>query len=429
MAHAKFSPSGAPKWLRCPGALSLEEHAPPEEESTYAREGTDAHELAEKLLAVTLSGHDGAAVEDFNTFLAYCLDRYDEDMKDYVFEYSRNILAAAGLAEYYGEVDGEEGMILQALDASSPIGELHIEEIVDFSDSIGLPIPEEGSLAFGTADAVIVFDDRIEVHDLKYGKGVRVSAKRNEQLMIYAMGALEKFDIMGDIDTVKMVIHQVRIGQPDEWECSVQELMTFASDLKRAVKLALSDEPPFYAGEKQCRWCKGKAICQHAATQATGITSPADANDFADLSVTEYIAAMPVEAFEAYYEQLGFIEGWLKAMHARGHTEAMNGTLTNFKAVTGRAGARKYSDPDEAEKVMKSMRLKLDEMYNKKIISPTQAEKLLKDSPRKWVRLEPLIVKPEGKPTVVPIGDKRPALSNSVDDGEFDDLNADDDLA
>jgi hypothetical protein len=138
---------------------------------------------------------------------------------------------------------------------------------------------------------------------------------------------------------------------------------------------------------------------------------------------------MSVEQFEQYYEKLGFIEGWLKAMHARGYTEAMNGTLTEFKAVTGRAGARKFADPDEAEAVMKSMRLKLDEMYNKKIISPTQAEKLLKDSPRKWVRLEPLIVKPEGKPTVVPIGDKRPALSNSVEEDEFDDLTAEDDLA
>lgn len=420
MAHAKFSPSGASKWMRCPGALSLEALAPPEEESIYAKEGTDAHELAEKLLAVELSGHDTDAVTEYNKFLSMCIYLYD-GMQDYTFDYVTNILAAANLQRI------QEHTGLEAIDSKLPVGELHIEEVVDFSESIGLNPADD--LAFGTADAVIVFDDHIEVHDLKYGKGVRVSAERNEQLMIYALGALEKFDILGEIETVKMVIHQVRLGEPDEWTCSVDELCAFADELKHVVRAVLADEPSFVAGEKQCRWCKGKAICQHAASQATGITSPADANDFADLSVGEYIQAMPVETFEAYYETLGFIEDWLKAMHARGHAEAMNGTLQNFKAVAGRAGARRWSDGGEAEKTMKSMRLKLDEMYDKKIISPTKAEKLLKENPRKWSRLVDLIVKPEGKPTVVSIGDKRPALSNSIDEDEFDDLNADEDLA
>lgn len=158
---------------------------------------------------------------------------------------------------------------------------------------------------------------------------------------------------------------------------------------------------------------------------------PAEANEFADISVKEFVEAMPVEQFEAYYAKTGFVKEWLAAMHERALAEAMNGTLTQYKAVTGRAGPRKWASEAEAEKMMKSMRLKKDEMYDQKVISPTTAEKLLKESPRKWGRLTPLITKSEGKPTVVPAEDKRPALSSHIPPEAFDDLTAsdDDDLA
>jgi CRISPR/Cas system-associated exonuclease Cas4 (RecB family) len=412
MDHAKFSPSGASRWLRCPGSISLEALAPKEVTSVHAQEGTDAHTLAELLLRVRLAEQEpidikerDSARAEYQKHLAYCEDEAEWlDMRIHVQEYVDNILKAA------------EG------------GELHVEVKLDTSDAIGVPDQ------FGTSDAVIVKDTVLEVHDLKYGKGVRVDAEHNEQAMTYALGALDMFDILGEIETVKMVIHQVRLGDISEWECSVNELRTFANDLKRAAKMALSAEPPFYAGEKQCRWCKGKAICQHAASHVTDVAiAPAEADEFADLTVAEFVQAMPVEQFENYYDKVGFVEDWAKAIRARAHIEAMNGTLTRYKAVTGRAGARKWADADEAEAMMKSMRLKQDEMYAKTPISPTVAEKLLKkDSPKRWKRLEPLITKPDGKPTVVPIDDKRLAITNSATEEEFDDLDSEietDDLA
>lgn len=396
--HAKFSASATSRWLRCPGSIALSDLAPPEKPSVYALEGTDAHTLAELLLRVKMGDGADGSVERYQKHLAYCEEEMGyEGMRIHVQEYVDRILKAA---------QGHE---------------LHVEVRVDTSAAIGV----EGQ--FGTADAVIVRDDCIEVHDLKYGQGKRVSAERNEQMMVYALGALDMFDLLGEIEKVKLVIHQIRLGDEDAWECSVDELRTFAGDLKRAAKLALSDEPPFNAGEEQCRWCKGKSICQHAATHALDVTSPADANDFADLTVQEFVQAMPVETFEAYYDKLSFVKDWLQAMHDRALSEAMAGTSVRYKAVQGRAGARRWKNEAEAENVMKSMRLKQDEMYQKKPITPTAAEKLLKDNPRKWSRLESLVEKPEGKPTVVPVDDKRPAITNTAAAADFEDLS--DDLA
>lgn len=398
--HARLSPSSAHRWMRCLGSLALES-TQPDKSSAFAEEGTRAHALAEELLNGRLLGFE----PDQNA---------DPEMLDYVLRYVDTIWALA------------EG------------NELMVEQRVDFSHIVGV----ENS--FGTADAVVIVGNELQIHDLKYGRGVQVDAENNEQLQLYALGALEQFNLLYDFDSVRLFIHQPRLNHVSEWALSVEELEAFGQRAQEAAAnvivmfniaecegvntLPLENFTP---GEKQCRFCKASAIC----TAREQFHMQTVAGEFDDLTapiseqVANAIARVPMltnEQLAEIYGQADFLESWLKAIRDRVNSELNAGhPVPGFKLVTGKQGNRAWRDEVEAEELLKSFRLKQDQMYSQKVISPTQAEKLLKkESPRRWTKIEALITRADGKPTIAPESDPRPALNvNPVND--FDDVSDD----
>jgi hypothetical protein len=417
MSHAKFSPSAAHRWIACPGSLVMEKGLP-NTSSVHADEGTAAHFLASECLEQNRN-----ATDFLNQFIvikkgnaSWSVDESDKlssgfnvdlEMSEYVQKYIDAVRSQA---------DGNE---------------LLVEQRVEFSAFIG------SENAFGTGDAIILCGDEIQVHDLKYGR-TKVNAQGNEQLRLYALGALSQFGLFGDFKQARLVIHQPRIGHVSEEVVSLEELYDFAHRAKNTVQMIkaidegqslFNEQDMLNPGEKQCHWCKAKATCP-ALTKAVMNTIT---GEFEDLSTCDFEAEIKKAVEEVpnhenqllgkLYATLPLIESWSKAVAVAVTEKLHNGEkVLGFKLVQGRAGNRSWANVDEAEQVLKSMRLKTEDMYDLKLISPTNAEKLQKAGtigPRQWSKVESLIVRPEGKPTVAPESDKRPALEvNPLNDFE-----------
>lgn len=371
-AHAKFSPSGAARWLRCPGSIALEEGIE-SKSSAYAEEGTRLHKLAADTL-------DRIVVED--------LSPANVDMPSEIRDYVKAVWDAA------------EG------------GALMVEQKVVFGPSIGLS-EEEG---FGTVDANVIVGDRIEIHDLKTGRGVRVDAEENEQLMLYALGALHTFAPLGPFEKVKLVIHQVSLYHVSTWEITVDELEFWSLAVKRTIASIKAGNAPFEPGEKQCRFCKAKATCPALAEHVQETIGA----EFPDLGEMDDPKAMGNNRLAVALDNVDLIEAWTKAVRERAYEELSKGRpVPGYKLVAGKRGSRQWADEEAARTALKSMRLKVEEMHEMNLISPTTAEKLHKAGTlgeRQWSRLQGLITQADGKPHVAPESDKRPALTPSVED-------------
>lgn len=400
--HAQLSPSAAHRWMRCPGSLALEA-TQPDSTSAFAEEGTRAHALAEQILNARLTGGTDPEASD-------------AEMLDFVLRYVDPVWALA------------QG------------NELMVEQRVDFSHIVGV----ENS--FGTADAVIIAGSELQIHDLKYGRGVQVNAEQNEQLQLYALGALEQFGLLYDFDTVRLFIHQPRLNHVSEWALTVEELEAFGERAQEAaasviVMFNIADcegvetlpLENFTPGEKQCRFCKAKGGLCAAEAQARLNTV---ADDFVDLTqpvgeqLTDAAKRIPLltnEQLADIYSQVGLIESFCKAVCDRVSAELNAGhPVPGFKLVTGKQGNRAWGDEEAARALLKDQfRYKTEEVFDLKLISPTKAEKLIKKaSPRRWTKVEALITRADGKPTVAPESDPRPALNiNPVND--FDDVSDD----
>lgn len=380
--HSVLSPSGAHRWMRCPGSIAAESGLP-DTSSKYAAEGTAAHELAAKCLE--LDANAEAVIGDTIT-----VDGFDftvtADMAHHVNDYCK-------LVREYAEG-----------------GQLLVERRVDFSEAIGVPN------STGTSDAVILHADRLTVVDLKYGMGVKVDATENEQLQLYALGALHDYSVMGDFQEIVMVVHQPRLNHVSEWAVSVAHLEAFKERARLAAIEALDhNNPRREPGEKQCRFCKAKAACPTLKAEISdtvgGVASP---SDFADLAVADE------DELSRAMARVELVEQWCKAIRAEVERRLLAGEpVAGFKLVEGRRGNRAWADETEVEKLFKSFRFKKEEMYDFKLISPTKAEKLLKNNPGRWEKIEALTSRAEGKPSVAPATDRRPEMPASKSDEDI----------
>lgn len=383
MSHALLSPSSASRWLACTPSARLEEKFP-ESTSPFAEEGTLAHEVGETLLRY-----------------------YKKDLKKR--EYDKRI---GGLSEnkYYnhelqGHADSYAAFVWEKFTAakkSDKAAVLRVEEKID----VTAYVPE----GFGTGDAVIIANGTMEIIDLKYGKGVEVSAVGNKQMMLYALGAYDLFSFMYDINTVRMTIFQPRLDNISEYELAVSELLDWAeNELKPKAKMAFNGEGDFCAGS-HCKFCKAKAQCRTLAEYNLELAK----YDFLDAELMGN-----TEIANVLTRALPF-KSWIASIEEYALGEAIKGErIPGFKLVEGRS-VRKYSDEAKIVSALVENGFTEDIIYDKKLKGITALEKIV-TKPKFNAICGGFIIKPEGKPTLVVDTDPRPVFDSAVND--FKDIN------
>ena len=378
-AHAFLSASGSHRWLTCTPSAQLEADIP-ETHSDFAAEGTTAHELAEVELSLLLKKITKTA---YNKRVAAIKksEYYSPEMMQYVGEYTEQIrelsaaLEAAGLHPY-----------------------IDLEQRVDFSDIV--------PGGFGTADVVLIAGESLHVIDLKYGKGVPVSAERNPQLMLYAWGALRKYYMLFNVAEVEMTIIQPRLNSTSSFAMGYKELEAWAhGHVAPRAKLADAGEGDFCPSDDACRFCRAKAVCRARSEENLAIAR----DDFALpplLSVDEVAELLPgLAALEKWAADL---QEWA-LVQARDHEVKFVG----YKLVEGRSN-RKISNVAKAEATLKEAGYAMREYIKPtELKGITELTKLL-GKPKFGELLGDLVVKPAGKPVLVPESDKRPALSSAA---------------
>jgi hypothetical protein len=292
-----------------------------------------------------------------------------------------------------------------------------VEHRVAFNESLGV----DGG-AEGTIDFLALWPNRVLVVDLKAGY-TKVMA--GSQLKRYALGVREQYGHLADFETFTLAIVQPKLDHIDEVTLTDAELDEYQALAKRSAQdvrngIAAMDNPMMgeaewqeqylNPGEEQCKWCKAKAWCPALAKEVAQTVSFAAAAGMDDLTQVE---VPPAPALGMAMSKVGMIEDWCKAVRAEVERELIAGNpVEGYKLVQGRKGARAWVDEHKAEDLMRNkFRFKVDEVYDLKLISPTTAEKRFGEQTKRWSQLQALIGQNEGKPSVAPVSDKRPAIS------------------
>jgi len=375
-AHALLSPSAAHRWINCAAAPRLEANVE-DSGSSYAAEGTLAHAYCAKKLKEYIGLPTNGEQEE----IAALNEQYHTgEMDEYTDTYKVIVLEKLN----------------EALDKTKD-AQLLIETRLDFSEYV----PE----AFGTADAIIIADGCMEVIDFKYGKGVRVSAEHNPQMMIYALGAYDKFSFDYRIERVRMTIVQPRIDNLSEFELSVSDLMAWTDETLRPAAKAAYDGKGKQNPGKWCQFCKVKSSCRALANQCTQMAA-----DYADKILTAEELATEV------LPKLATVKTWLAGIEDYALQQALAGVeLPGWKLVEGRS-VRKITDQDGAAAALNKAGYKTTEIYKpQELKTITELEKLAGKKQFNAICGE-YIEKPQGKPTLAPESDKRPAFNPMLDD-------------
>jgi hypothetical protein len=390
--------------------------------SEYADEGTAAHFLASECLK---SGAHPSV---------YLGRKIVVDALGNAVFYAHDDRPAGVHFEVDADMAGHVNHYVQAVRGQG--GEMLVEQSLPIAWMTG----EES--ASGTADAVVFKGGELQVHDLKYGMGERVLAENNPQLQIYGLAALEEYSMLGDFTSLRLFIHQPRVTPtPSEWLFPIEGWSDFADKVKarayHALQVLRGEHPDAVVhhlrpAEAACRWCKAKADCP-ALSRLVQDTVGAELMDLDTLEQATSLAAADPESLSVKLTAVPLIETWCKAVRAEAERALFAGEIVpGYKVVQGKRGNRAWADATQAETVLKGMRLKVEEMYNLKLISPTTAEKLSKVGtigPRQWKKVQELIVQPEGKPSVAPETDPRPPISVHVASEDLGGLDDGEDLA
>lgn len=382
-AHAILSPSAAHRWLNCTAAPRLEANVT-DEGSSFALEGTLAHAYCALKLKEFMGLPTAGEVEE----IAQLNEAYHSgEMDEYTDTYKAIVLEKLTTAK-----------------VSTPDARLLIETRLDFSDYI----PE----AFGTADAIIIADGVMEIIDFKYGKGVKVSAYKNPQMMIYALGAYERFSFEYNIKRVRMTIVQPRIDNLSEYDMTVSDLLAWVeSELRPKAREAYEGNGPQTPGE-WCQFCKVKSCCRaltdRCKVAAEKYTDPKLLS--AEELATDVLPILPT------------IKTWLSGVEDYALQQALAGIqLPGWKLVEGRS-VRKIVDPEAAAVALNHAGYKTAEIYKPiELRTITELEKLAGKKQFATICGE-YIDKPQGKPTLVPESDKRQAINPAADDFKNIDL-------
>ena len=375
--HAKLSASSAHRWMNCTPSANLE-RAFEDSPSEAAEEGSAAHALCEHKLRKALKMRSTRPVS-----------KYDSDeMEMYTDSYVEFVLEQIEAARQY---------------CADPF--VLIEQRLDFS----CYVPD----GFGTGDCLIIADKLLHIIDFKYGLGVLVDAAENPQMMLYALGALRLFDALYDIDTVAMSIFQPRRENVSTWTISVAELEEWAEKVLRPkAKLAFNGEGTLNPGS-WCTFCKAAVKCRARAEEK--------------LALARYEFAAPplltdVE-IEDILSRLDDLTRWANEIAAYAQDAAIHhGKQWNgFKLVEGRTN-RKYTDEDAVAAAARAAGY--TDIFKKSLIPITEMEKLMGKKTFAEV-LGSLVVKPKGKPTLVPASDRRPAITTMGAKQDFTDYKGD----
>ena len=364
-SHAILSASSSHRWLNCNPSARLEQEFE-DQETEAAAEGTAAHALCEHKLRKALKLRSKKPVSQYDC----------DEMDDYTDGYVQFVLEQLAQAKL-----------------TCPDPQVLIEQRLDFS----CYVPD----GFGTGDCLIIASPRLHVIDFKYGLGVLVDAYQNPQMMLYALGALRIFDCLYNITEVSMSIYQPRRENVSTWTISVDELMDWAENtLRPKADLTYKGEGEYSPGS-WCQFCKAAVKCRARAE--------------AKLDLARFEFAQPPLLSDAEIEEiLGKLDDltkWANEIMAYAQDAAINHgkEWAGYKLVESRTN-RKYTDEDAVARAAASAGYR--DIYKKTLISITEMEKLMGKQTFKEI-LGGLIVKPIGKPTLVPASDKRPAITTT----------------
>lgn len=360
--HALLSASGAHRWLNCTPSARLESDEP-ESSSSAAEQGTAAHALAEHKLRRALKQRSKRPVSAW----------IDDEMETLTDDYVAYVQEHISLAE---QTCGDPQVL--------------IEQRLDFSHIV--------PGGFGTGDCVIIAEPTLQIIDLKYGQGVLVGAEHNPQLMLYALGALQAFGDLYDIEQVVVTIYQPRRANVDTWEIPVAELEHWAeTEVKPKAELASAGEGEFCPGS-WCQFCKIAPTCRARAEANLTLAKLefAPPAELSDVEIADVLTRIPQ------------LKTWAADVEAYALSKAVNQGVVfeGFKLVAGRS-VRKYSSETDVAAAAEAAGYR--DIYDRKLITLTAMEKLM-GKPAFNEILGDLVTKPAGKPTLVPVSDKRPAL-------------------
>lgn len=372
-AHAVLSPSSANRWSVCTRAPRYEEQFPEPPPSPYAQEGQCAHAVAEQELARYLGR---PAPPMANELLPYDTEALRADVAKYV-AFAIDLIEAARIED--------------------PAAVVMLEQTVGYARFV-----PEGR---GTVDLGIAMRNKVLVVDLKFGAGLRVDAQGNPQLRLYALGLIEQFRDTHDITSVGMIIVQPRLGHVSREVMSTVDLYQWAQEvIKPAAALAWEGQGLFVPGD-HCRWCRGKAVCAARAQHYLQLARM----DFAEPETLDE------SAIAHLLETAARLRSWVADVESYATEQALQGRkFPGYKLVAGR-GSRKYADAGQVASALLNAGVDADVVFTPREIRSVGA---LEDAlgKKKFAQLlNGLVVQNPGKPTLVPVEDRRPELTPAAD--------------